>query len=148
MRGRLRTASVEGRSPSMFSPTKLRPWILVERITIRDMFLPRFAMSFLLEVLSAGGWQGSGTMFCFCHDALSRMVSRDCSVSFEDLQVWLGDNIATLWCDHDTLSQFAAIWVLHSLQHAAWNTSCAFDSWAVVEISVVIGRAILYPMTL
>ena len=79
MRGRLRTASVEGRSPSMFSPTKLRPWILVERITIRDMFLPRFAMSFLLEVLSAGGWQGSGTMFCFCHDALWRSTPVGCT---------------------------------------------------------------------
>ena len=79
MRGRLRTASVEGRSPSMFSPPTQRLWILVERITIRDIVLPQFAMSFVLEVLSAGGWQGSGAMFCFRHDAVWRCAPVGCT---------------------------------------------------------------------
>lgn len=62
----------------------------------------------------------------------------------EDSRVRLSDDKSTFGSNHDALGVSR---VLDCFQEAPWDTGCALNTWAVVEVAVVVGRAILNPVT-
>jgi hypothetical protein len=60
----------------------------------------------------------------------------------------LSDDVATFWGDHYALAELIATGILDGLEHTAWDARSTLDTGPVVEFTVVVGRTIVYPVTL
>jgi hypothetical protein len=63
------------------------------------------------------------------------------------LQIWLCDDIASFWRQHNSLAKLSTVRVVHRLQHAAWYARCPLYPRPIVVFAIIVRRAILYPMT-
>lgn len=81
---------------------------------------------------------------CFCHAALEdnqRLIRYEVTTH---IRIRLCYNIASLGCHHHTL---AAVRIVHCLEEASRDTSSSLYPGLVVELSIVVGGAVVYPMS-
>jgi hypothetical protein len=91
-----------------------------------------------------------GRSTCFCHDALNHtyFIAKFTERWERDEHIGLSDDIATFWGDHYALTELVATGIIHGLQHAPWNAGGTFYAGPVIELTIVVGWTIMYPVTL
>ena len=63
-----------------------------------------------------------------------------------DVRVGLCDDVASFRRDHDACTEGTGGGVIDGLKETSRDTSSTFDSWPVVELTVVVGWAVLDPV--
>ena len=74
-------------------------------------------------------------------------MSRDLGEG-DGAHIGLSDDVATLWSDHYALTELIATGIFNGLEHTAWDTRSPLDTGPVVKFTVVVGRTVVYPVTL
>ena len=59
----------------------------------------------------------------------------------------MSNDITSFWSDHDALTEGACCRIIDGLEEAPRNTGRSLDSRAVVELAVIVGGAVLDPVT-
>ena len=63
-----------------------------------------------------------------------------------DVRVGLCNDVASFRRDHDSCAERTSRGVFNSLEETSWDTGGTLDSWSIVELAVIVGRAVLYPV--